>query len=103
MKRIISIFVIILLLGLYISSFVLALTGNPNTQRLLMLSIGSTIFVPVFLYIYLRIWKNITKGNINDDSLIKFDNKANTTIPNEDSGISDKELEEESINYNKEN
>ena len=99
MKRIISIFFIILLLALYISSFVLAIIGNPNNQKLLMLAIGSTIVIPVFMYIYLKIGKTFIKKDISDNQFIKFDNKSNINLPNEKVDISDEELEKEAMDY----
>lgn len=99
MKRIISIFFIILLLALYISSLILAIIGNPNNQKLLMLAIGSTIVIPVFMYIYLKIGKTFIKKDISDNQFIKFDNKSNINFPNEKIDISDEELEKEAMDY----
>ena len=99
MKRIVSIFFIILLLALYVSSFVLAIIGNPNNQKLLMLAIGSTIVIPVFMYIYLKMGKTFIKKDISDNQFIKFDNKSNINLPNEKVDITDEELEKEAMDY----
>lgn len=53
-KQVISILVVIVLVTLWICTFVFALTGNPNFLPMLMVSIIIPIFVWAFLFFYRR-------------------------------------------------
>ena len=56
-KRIFAIVAVILLAGLYVSALVFALIDNPVASDLLRLSFALTLVLPVFLYIYMWIYK----------------------------------------------
>ncbi len=45
---------VILLLGLYVWSFVAALYARPGAGRVFMAAVFTTIFFPILLYIYIR-------------------------------------------------
>lgn len=49
-KRILALLCAILLIGLYVSTFIFALTDSPLCSDLLIISIGATIVFPVILY-----------------------------------------------------
>ncbi len=51
----------VLLVLLYVSTLIFALTDNPLTPRLLMASISLTVAVPVSLYAFILITKIIKK------------------------------------------
>lgn len=53
-KRILAIIGIILLVGLYVSTLVLALIGSPFSRQCLMAAIYCTIILPILIYAYTR-------------------------------------------------
>ena len=55
-KRIFSIILAAILIGMYVMTLVFGLMQNPRTTELLMASIAATIIVPVMLYAYQRIY-----------------------------------------------
>ena len=55
-KRIFSIILAAILIGMYVMTLVFGLMQNPHTTELLMASIAATIIVPVMLYAYQRIY-----------------------------------------------
>lgn len=52
-KQIIAVVCIIILLGLYVATFILALTDNSATMSMFKGCVACTIFVPVAAYLYL--------------------------------------------------
>ena len=64
-KQILAIIGLVVIIGLYIVTLVLALTGNENTKHLFTASIICTVVVPVFLYIVSWIYK-LVKGEAED-------------------------------------
>lgn len=56
-KRILAIAGIILLLGMYVASLVLAIIHSPAALNFLKLSLGATLVVPVILYVILMFLK----------------------------------------------
>ncbi|MCR5488190.1 MAG: hypothetical protein K6F35_11830 [Lachnospiraceae bacterium] len=54
-KRILALAGVLLLLGLYISTLVLAVIGSELFSRLFLLSIVSTIAVPIILHLFLML------------------------------------------------
>ena len=86
-KRIAAWAGIIILVLLYVSTLVLAIAGNDSSMPLFKLSIVMTVIVPVFLYIYIKMFdvmKN-RKPLDNEDQLITFDNRAPVGLPEEES------------------
>lgn len=63
MKRILAWIGIILLLGLYVITFLLGITGSEATQGLLMASIACTIIIPCLIYGMMLIAKVLKKDN----------------------------------------
>ena len=65
---------IVLLVGLYLVTFVLAVAGNENSARMLRFCFGMTIFVPLFAWVmiwcvgYLRHKKSMASLNILDSN-----------------------------------
>ena len=55
-KRIFSIILAAILIGMYVMTLVFGLMQSPRTTGLLMASIAATIIVPIMLYAYQRIY-----------------------------------------------
>ncbi len=60
-KRIAAIVGIVLLVLLYVSAFVLAVMNHPDSGRMLMAAIVSTVFIPVLIHLFLMM-NNARKG-----------------------------------------
>lgn len=60
-KQILAIIGIIIIVGLYIVTFILAITGNENTKGLFLASIFATVMVPVIIYIIQWLYKLVKK------------------------------------------
>lgn len=73
LKRILAICAVVLLLGLYGSTLVFALMKRPAAGDWLKASIVSTIFVPVFLYACMMIYRYLKHRN--DDPNDQFPQK----------------------------
>lgn len=58
MKRIMAWIGIILLLGVYIATFICALTTSPATKNMFMACIGATIVVPVVFWVFLKMYEH---------------------------------------------
>lgn len=52
-KQILAILAIIMLVGLYIATFIFALMDSPNSGRLFQACLFATIGVPILLWIYI--------------------------------------------------
>ncbi len=61
-KRILAVIGIVVLVGLYVTTFVLAIVDNSNTMNLFFASVAATILVPVLIWIYSFIYKLLTKN-----------------------------------------
>lgn len=61
-KRILALAGAVLLAGLYIATFVFALIDSPWAYDMFKVCLGFTVVVPVFLYIYMLIYR-IQKKN----------------------------------------
>lgn len=59
MKRILALAGVGILLAMYGSTLFFALSKDPDALGWLMASIGCTIIIPVFLYIYILIYRYI--------------------------------------------
>ena len=64
-KRVLAILCIVILAALYLSTLYFALTDNPGTMRMFAGSIITTICLPVFLYIYIRMYHAFTDKKKN--------------------------------------
>ena len=67
MKRIFAIVGIVLLLGMYGSTLIFALSDHPDALGWLMASLGSTVIIPVFLYAYILVYKHLKDKNKKDE------------------------------------
>ncbi len=54
MKQIAAIIAIILLLGLYVWSFIAALLARPESNQVFWAAVFCTIFVPIILFLFIR-------------------------------------------------
>lgn len=57
LKRLLAGMGVILLAGMYILTFILALTDNSKSGGMLMASLYATVIIPVFLYAFLLVYK----------------------------------------------
>ena len=60
-KQVLAIIGIVIILGLYATTLILALTGNENTHGLFLASIFATVMVPVLIYIIQWLYKLVKK------------------------------------------
>lgn len=65
-KRIAAIIGVVILLGLYLTTFFLAIFGSEKTNNLLMASLVMTVIVPVLFYAMLLIAKILSGKNVRD-------------------------------------
>lgn len=56
-KQILAIIGVILLVGLYLSTFILAIFGDSNTMNLFKASIVATVIIPVLIWAYSMIYR----------------------------------------------
>ena len=79
-KQIIAILVVVLLLGLYVITLIMAITDNSSTMSMFEASVVATILIPVLLWIYTFIYKLLKKyyGPDKDSADITSDNKTDT-------------------------
>ena len=64
-KRIFSLTVSILLIGMYVLTLIFGLMQDERTTTLLMASVAATILVPITLYVYQRLYK-LVRGKDED-------------------------------------
>ncbi len=72
MKRILAWIGIIVLLGLYLVTFILGVTGNESTKDLLMASIACTVIIPCLMYGMLLLAKVLEDKRKKDETDAKF-------------------------------
>lgn len=60
-KRIMAIIGIIILVGLYITTLLLAIFGNEHTTSWFMACIAATVIVPIMMYVYSWLYKLLKK------------------------------------------
>jgi len=65
MKRVLALIGVVLLLAMYIVTFVLAMMNNPATDGLFKAAIFCTLTVPILLYGYQLIYKYLKNRNNN--------------------------------------
>jgi len=71
-KRIFAVLGVIVLIGMYLITLILALIYNPHTFDLFKISVGLTILIPVLLWIYIAMYR-----------YVKQRRQANQDDPNE--------------------
>jgi dolichyl-phosphate-mannose--protein O-mannosyl transferase len=68
-KQILAIIGVILLVGLYVTTLVLAITDNSATMNVFFASIVATVMIPVLIWAYTFIYRLVTgKGDKGDPS-----------------------------------
>ncbi|MDD3204975.1 MAG: hypothetical protein PHS74_04465 [Lachnospiraceae bacterium] len=60
-KQISAIIAIVILVGLYVATFIFAITDSPNSGRMFQASLFATIGIPILLWIWLCLYRAITK------------------------------------------
>lgn len=65
-KQMLAILGVVFLLGLYATTFVMALTDNTETMQLFRASLFATFVIPVLMWTYSFIYKLIHKDNDNE-------------------------------------
>lgn len=79
-KQILAIIGIVIIVGLYITTFILAITGDENTHDLFIASIFATVVIPVMIYVIQWLYKLI-KGQAEEtrtkDLVVNTDEKDN--------------------------
>jgi ACR3 family arsenite efflux pump ArsB len=63
LKRILAVIGIILILGMYFTTLILAIFNIPGTTAMLNASIIATVFIPILLYVLWMIYKMIKKSD----------------------------------------
>lgn len=67
LKKIFAIAGVVILLGMYLFTFISAILATPNTHSLFLGSLAATIIVPIFLYAYMLIYKVVYKNRENQE------------------------------------
>ncbi len=78
LRRVLALIGVILLVGLYLSTLILALIGNPAFFGLFLASVVSTIAVPVILHLFLML-NNARKGKSVMDETYSYREKEDRT------------------------
>lgn len=75
-KRIAAIIGIVLLLSVYLITFVLAFLDFPGSERLFRIGIGATILVPILVWFYIWIYGKLTHKKTIADIYTAEDNQT---------------------------
>lgn len=62
-KRILAVLGAVILVGLYISTIICALSSNENYMDMLMASIYATVIIPVLIWAYSFVYKLVKKNH----------------------------------------
>lgn len=65
----------VVLLGMYLLTFISAILATPATHALFLGSLSATIIIPIFLYAYTLIYKMVYKKKDEDKEEADKDNK----------------------------
>jgi len=60
-KQISAIIAILLLVGLYVATFVFAIIDSPNSGRMFQASLFATVAIPILLWVWIWLYGAITK------------------------------------------
>ena len=60
-KRIMAVIGIIILVGLYITTLILAIFGNEHTNSWFMACIAATVIIPIMIWVYSWLYKLLKK------------------------------------------
>ncbi len=78
MKRILAILTIIILVGLYITTLVAAITGTPNSNTLFMAALMASVILPVLLFAIFHTYDLIKSLNEKKKSSQNSDDSSTT-------------------------
>ncbi len=93
LKQIVAVVGLLLIVGMYVASFVFALTAKPGAEGMFMASIVATVIVPIVLYIFIALDK-WAKRNAPEGMSLKELRQYNKRIKNgEDPETVAKEIE----------
>lgn len=70
-KQVVAIVMCVLLVGMYVASFVAAIFAKPQAHGLFMASVGMTIMIPLLLYAYTIIYRVIHPEVHEEDEMYK--------------------------------
>lgn len=70
-KQVVAIIMCVLLVGMYVASFVAAIFAKPQAHGLFMASVGMTIMIPLLLYAYTIIYRVIHPEVHKEDEMYK--------------------------------
>ena len=73
-KRILAIVAIVLLVGMYITSLVLAIIHSPAALNFLKISLGATLLVPIIIY-FIMMFLKLSTPNLDPEEKIYADEK----------------------------
>ncbi len=93
-KQIVAVVGLLLIVGMYVASFVFALTAKPGAEGMFMASLVATVIIPIVLYIFLALDK-LARRNVPKGMSLKELRQYNKRIKNgEDPEKLAKEIEE---------
>ena len=93
-KQIVAIIGLLLIVGMYVASFVFALMAKPGAEGMFMASLVATVIIPIVLYIFIALDK-WAKGSAPEGMSYKEVRQYNKRIKNgEDPDKVAKEIEE---------
>ncbi len=80
-KRVLAIIAIVLIVAMYVITFILSFSKNENTQNMFTASIVCTIAIPLFLYAFIWFSGMVKRNNAvpEDDSPAGTDAETGTT------------------------
>lgn len=70
-KRILAIIAIVLLVGMYATTLVIALIGGPNLMTYLGISIAATLIIPILLFCGIEMAKKIKEKKEDNNNMFK--------------------------------
>ena len=89
-KQVVAIVMCVLLVGMYVASFVAAVFAKPQAHGLFMASVGMTIMIPLLLYAYTIIYRVIHPEVHEEDEMYKdmekYDDGGELDDTNNDDG-----------------
>lgn len=92
-KQVVAIIMCVLLVGMYVASFVAAIFAKPQAHGLFMASVGMTIMIPLLLYAYTIIYRVIHPEVHEEDEMYedmeKYDDGGEPDSENNAGGNND--------------
>jgi dolichyl-phosphate-mannose--protein O-mannosyl transferase len=67
-KQILAITGAVLLVGLYLTTLILAITDSSETMNVFFASVVATVMIPVLIWTYTFIYRLVTKHNREDET-----------------------------------